>query len=242
MGKASKIIATWLVIAWNVVAQWESLAPHNQLSNQQNKTKSELFVNFSNPTSNESTFYLDWIISPSNQVPSKYTWIYAGFETNPESLDWQKIYNINVSEVPSEILKYGMLRKMNEIRKTHWLKPLKYDKKLEKVAQDFAYDREQNWPKKLSHIDSKWWRPDDRIEEAWLLGTYVQKIYKDGIVEWIWENLATFSWYNINTVYDAWMNSPWHRRNIVSPYLTSIWFWFTQQGNTIVCLFANVVK
>lgn len=244
MGKASKILATWLVITWNVVAQWESLAAHNQLSNQQNKTKSELFVNFSNPTSNESTFYLDWIISPSNQVPSKYTWIYAGFETNPESLDWQKIYNINVSEVPSEILKYGMLRKMNEIRKTHWLKPLKYDKKLEKVAQDFAnddrnYDR---WNNPYPHADSKWRWVKTRLQDAGLLWSYIELITVDYTPMWYGENMWSISGHTINSLYNDWMNSPWHREQIVSKYHNAVWFGISAKWNVIIHEFWNVKK
>lgn len=233
MGKVKNLIAGWLAVLWSVVP-WHAAINSEKVNTQRDTTNQEIVNVFAEKQDNSTI--------DRNQNPEKYTWIYAGFETNPESLDWQKIYNISLSEVPTEVLKYGMLRKMNEIRKTHWLKPLKYDKKLEEVAQDFANDREQNWPTNLSHIDSKWRYPDDRIEDAWLMYDYVEEIFKDGVVEWIWENLCTFSGYNINTVYDAWMNSPWHRRNIVSPYVTSIWYWFTKKWNTIVCLFANVVK
>ena len=222
------------------MAQWESLVPNAQLSNQQNNTKSELFVNFSNPTTDESTFYLDWIISPSSQVPSKYTWIYAGFETNPESLDWQKIYNVSLSEIPPEILKYGMLRKINEIRKENWLKPLKYDRKLEKVAQDFAYDLKWTawWqPGHVLHEDSKWRDEYDRVQDAWLLWTYVED--SDNSIR---ENMATISWYTINTLFYDLMHSHFHKKAIISPYVNSVWFWYCKESNTIIQLFWQVKK
>ena len=242
MSKAKNIVAAGLTVLGNAV-WWNVLANNNQLADQQNNTKMELVDVLSDSQQDESTFQIDLSLSPSDQIPQKkYEWIYAWFETNPESLNWEKIYNEDLSSIPTEVLKYWMLKKLNEIRVKNGLKPLKYDKNLEKVAQDFANDREKNWIKGLSHVDSQWRRPDDRIDDAWLLDNYVKEIYVNWTVEWIWENLSTFSWYTINTVYDAWMRSPGHKRNIVSKYVNSIWFGYTLQWNTVVCLFANVVK
>jgi len=233
MGKVKNLIAGWLAVLWSVVP-WHAATNSIKINSQRDTTNQEIVNVFAEKQDN-STIDRD-------QNPEKYTWIYAGFETNPESLDWQKIYNISLSEVPIEVLKYGMLRKMNEIRKTHWLKPLKYDKKLEEVAQDFADDERdpERWNNPYPHADSKWRWVKTRLQEAWLLDGYIDIVVVDYKKMWYGENMWSISWHTINSLYEDWMNSPWHRAAIISRYHTATWFGIGVKWNVIVHEFGNV--
>lgn len=234
MSKIKNLIAGWLAVLWSVVP-WQAMNS-TKVQSQQGETSTEIATIF-DESKNPSTIYL-------SQNPEKYTWIYAGFETNPEGLDWQKIYNIDVADVPVEVLKYGMLRKMNEIRKTYWLKPLKYDKKLEKVAQDFADDERdyERWNNPSPHTDSKWKWVRWRFKESWLLWEYIEIIIVDGMEKWYWENMGSISWHTINSLYKDWMNSPWHKKQIISKYYNAVWFAINGKENVIVHDFWNVKK
>ena len=244
MWKAKSLVAAGLAVLGNMV-WWNAMANNNQLSNQKDNTQTELADVLANPQQDESTFQVDLSLSPSDQIPQKkYEWIYAGFDKNPESLDWEKIYDIDLADVPVEVLKYGMLRKMNEIRKAHWLKPLKYDKKLEKVAQDFA-DDERNpdrWNNPYPHADSKWRWVKKRLEDAGLIWSYIELVTVDYKKMWYGENMWSISWHTINSLYEDWMNSPWHRAAIISKYHTATWFGISVKWNVIVHEFWNVKK
>lgn len=230
MGKIKNLIAWSLAVLWSVVP-WQAMN-NSKFQSQQGETSTEIATIF-DESKNPSTIYL-------SQNPEKYTWIYAGFETNPEGLDREKIYNISLSEIPPEVLKYGMLRKINEIREEYWLKPLKYDKKLEKVAQDFSDDikwtkRREPWH--VLHEDSKWRDEYDRVQDAWLFWNYVEKSDES-----IRENMMTISGYNINTLFYDLMHSHFHKKAIISKYVNSVWFWYCRDWNTIIQLFWQVKK
>lgn len=229
MWKLRNIIAWWLIVISNIIP-WYAVTNNQKINSQKNDTNKEIVDVFTKNQVN-STIYV-------NQNPEKYTWIYAGFESNPESLDWDKIYNISLSEIPPEVLKYGLLRKINEIRKENWLKPLKYDKKLEQVAQDYAEDLKwtQWWkPWHILHQDSKWRDEYDRVRAAGLLWSYIEK--SDNSVR---ENMSTISWYTINSLFYDFMNSYFHKKAIISQYVNSIWFWYCRESNTIIQLFWQV--
>ena len=232
MGRVKNLIAWWLAILWSIVP-WQAMNTP-KIQSQQEKTSTEIAAVLSE-TKNPSTIYV-------NQNPEKHTWIYAGFETNPESLDRQKIYDIDVADVPVEVLKYGMLRKMNEIRKANRLKPLKYDKKLEQLAQEFADDERdyERWNNPYPHADSKWRWVKKRFEDAWLLWSYIDIVTVDCIKRWYWENMWTISGHTINKLFDNRMHSPWHREAILSPYHNATWFAISVKNNLIVHEFWNV--
>ena len=232
MRKIKNIIPWGLAILWSVMP-WQAMN-NQKIQPQQQKINAKIATIF-DENNNPSTIYL-------NQNPEKYTWIYAGFETNPESLDWQKIYGIDVADVPTEVLKYWMLRKMNEIRKWYWLKALKYDKKLEKAAQDFADDETdpERWNNPYPHADSKWRWVKTRLQEAWLLDGYIDIVVVDYKKMWYGENMWSISGHTINSLYNDWMNSPWHRAAIISKYHTATWFGISKKWNVIVHEFGNV--
>lgn len=234
MGRVKNLIAWWLAVLWSIVP-WQAMNTP-KIQAQQEKTSTEIAAVLSE-TQNPSTIYV-------NQNPEKYTWIYAGFETNPENLDRQKIYNIDVADMPVEVLKYGMLRKMNEIRKANWLKPLKYDKKLEQLAQEFADDERdyERWNNPYPHADSKWRWVKTRLQDAGLLWSYIELITVDYTPMWYGENMWSISGHTINSLYNDWMNSPWHREQIVSKYHNAVWFGISAKWNVIVHEFWNVKK
>lgn len=242
MWKAKSLVAAGLAVLGNMV-WWNAMANNNQLSNQKDNTQTELADVLANPQQDESTFQVDLSLSPSDQIPQKkYEWIYAGFDKNPESLDWEKIYDIDLADVPVEVLKYWMLKKMNEIRVEHGLKPLKYDKKLEKLAKNFADDnrdfnrRESSYP----HADSKWRWVSQRFQDAWLLWPYIEVVTVDCIKRWYWENMGSISGHTINNLFEDWMNSSGHREAIISPYHNSVWFAINSENDLIVHEFGNV--
>jgi len=235
MGKIKNIVAGCLAVLWCTIP-WQ--ASNNLKIDSQRETTAQEIVNVFNENQN------NLITINVNQNPEKYSWIYEGFETNPESLDREKIYDIDLSEIPTEILKYGMLRKMNEIRKAKWLKPLKYDEKLEQVAQDFANDERdyERWNNPYPHADSKWRWVKQRLEEAWLLDNYIEIVVVDYKKMWYWENMWSISWHTINTLYEDRMNSPGHKIQIISKYHNSVWFGISTKSNVIVHEFWNVKK
>lgn len=228
MSKTKNIVAAWLAILGNTV-WWNVLANNNQLSNQQDNTKMELVDALANPQQNESTFYVDLSRSPLDQVPQKkYEWIYAGFDKDPESLNWEKIYNIEICQMPVEIAKYGMIRRINEYRKENGLPPLKYDRELEKIAQDFA-DESKTFPHLDTddpHQDAKWRATYSRVKSYGIIWSHIKMVkWPDDSLEWIRENVMSTWWHTLNTMIYSIEISPWHKSATLSPYVNSVGIW-----------------
>lgn len=212
MWKFQKIV-WWAALVWSLMFGWNSMA---QVSNTRdvNTTNTEILQK------NSSEQLLDV------------------FNVNPENLDREKINNMDIADVPIDVLRYWMLKKMNEIRKEKGLKPLKYDEKLASVAQNFANENLTRSQFK-THKDSQWRWPSDRIyDELW---DYVKEIYNNWFVEWVWENIWTVSGYTINSIFSARLHSEWHREALLSKYVNSVWFGINKSHNVIIHTFWNVL-
>ena len=218
MWKFQKIV-WWAALVWSLMFGWNSMA---QTANTRdvNTTNTEILQK------NSSEQLLDV------------------FNVNPENLDREKINNMDIADVPIDVLRYWMLRKLNEIRKANGVKPLKYDEKLASVAQNFANDDRdfEWWNNSNPHRDSKWLNCYNRLKNAWLIWNYIQTHVENGLIKWRWENLWSISWHTINTIFEDWMNSKWHKENILAKDINSVWFWYSLDWNIIVHVFWNVIK
>ncbi len=110
-----------------------------------------------------------------------------------------------------EQLRYEMLDQLNQERSSRGLPSLKLNTKLNSSAQLHAeYMAKTN---DFAHT-TKWWLSfDQRIKNAGYNGRTM------------WENIA-WNQRTVAQVMDAWMNSDWHRANILNSNFTEVWVWF----------------
>jgi len=146
-------------------------------------------------------------------------------EIQNDSLDYhQKIITMNVDsllmeygeEKWMEIIREHMLIEVNKLRIEHGKQPLVQDDTLNTIAQNHSqYMYENN---RYSHTDKEWHNANRRIEHAG------KKFWRDRIVKW-WENIAK-NYRTIQSVLYVWMNSPWHRANILFVDWEALWIWY----------------
>jgi len=110
-----------------------------------------------------------------------------------------------------EQLRYEMLDEINQERSNRWLSSLVLNTKLNSSAQLHAEYMAQT--DDFAHT-TKWWLSfDQRIKNAWDNGRTM------------WENIA-WNQRTVLQVMDSWMNSDWHRANILDTDFTKIWIGF----------------
>jgi len=109
-------------------------------------------------------------------------------------------------------LRYEMLDQLNQERSSRGLFFLTLNTKLNSSAQLHAEYMSQT--DDFAHT-TKWWLSfDQRIKNAWYNGRTM------------WENIA-WNQRAVSQVMDSWMNSDWHKANILNPKFTEVWIWFS---------------
>lgn len=109
-------------------------------------------------------------------------------------------------------LRYEMLDQLNQERSSRGLPSLALNIKLNSSAQLHAEYMAQT--DDFAHT-TKWWLSfDQRIKNAWYNGRTM------------WENIA-WNQRTVSQVMDSWMNSDWHRANILNSQFTEIGIGFS---------------
>lgn len=173
-----------------------------------------------------------------------------------EIKEYEKKLNEPIFNLSEQEAKSIMLIRVNELRneanksRKKWekeLKPFKYDKRLEEVAQWFANDR---WDWKIWqtewHWDSEWNSIHQRLRKFWLEDK-INKHIVNYETKWFSENLVGTQGLNgesfsIEIMLQALMNSPRHRDALLSSYTTSIWFGYYEWATVFVQVFADFKK
>lgn len=140
-------------------------------------------------------------------------------EIQYDSLEHQRIINMNVDsllieygeEKWMEIIREHMLIEVNKLRIEHGKQPLVQNDTLNQLAQNHSQYMYEN--DRYSHKDKEWHNANRRMEKAGIVFTWIAK--------W-WENIAK-NYHTIQGVLYAWMNSPWHRANILFVDWEALW-------------------
>lgn len=106
-----------------------------------------------------------------------------------------------------DLIRQNILNLVNQERQKIWLWVLKINENLNKSAQWHA--KYMSETKDFNHTTKAWLKFYERIKNAW----YSWKT--------MWENIA-YNQRSEQQVMDAWMNSPWHKANILDPDFTEI--------------------
>lgn len=157
-----------------------------------------------------------------------------------DQYNYKEMLYMDISLLAPEVVKKVMFERINEIRKEHWLKVLKYDKRLEEIATEFS--KEKNWTQwrneKHPHNNKMWWWPRRRIYET-PLRNEIEEIEVNWVLYWIEENIVSATT-TVNWQMKALMESKNHRKAILSEYINSVWIWYEQWSLVLVQLFANI--
>lgn len=155
------------------------------------------------PNKNDLSYYDNWKLNKYLLVLDISKWksqylLCQKFEIKESSI-WTSLTDIRTQ----------MLNQLNDIRAKNWLKPLKLNDKLNKAAQYHAQDMNKN--DYFSHNSQNWNSPSDRCHNFGY--------------DSCWENIAVGA-SNVDEVMEWWMNSKWHRENILTSWYKEIWIWF----------------
>ncbi len=155
---------------------------------------------------------------------------------------YEECLQMQPSELSEALVKKTMLHKLNDIRKQHQLKPLKYNKKLENLALQFATEKTatERWKDQWMHFDKDSLGVIDRSKKAWLWKD-INKHVVDHEVMWLGENLVSTNG-SIEAMMDALMESPGHRKRLLCPYTTEVGFWYGKWYTILVQIFADFKK
>lgn len=140
-----------------------------------------------------------------NDNPEIY-WQYETIKKHEEIIK-KPIEKLTIDEFEKHIL-----IEINNQRKKENLKPLSLNRDLCNVAQAHAnYMAQDNY----GHIDWNLESGKDRIEKS--------KYNQDKNILCAWENIAYGQRTIKKLVENGWMESSWHRRNILNPDFTEMW-------------------
>lgn len=131
-------------------------------------------------------------------------------DQNNDQNEDENLINENETEQLKQI-RQEMIESLNSIRISYWLKPLEINIRLNNIAQNHAIYMAQT--NDFSHITKDWKTPYDRAVQWWYKFSY------------FWENIAAFQT-SVEQVMNDWMNSQWHKENILNPNYTQVWIWF----------------
>ncbi len=172
-----------------------------------------------------------------NSTKSQLLWL--------DTYDYKKMLHMDISLLSPEVVRKLTLNRINEIRKEHGLSALTYDYRIEKIAYEFA--QEKNGTKRreepCSHANKRKEWPCERFSRYGLLD-YV-KLTKDskGKYKGLEENLVGVDQHG--SVYDIMLTVQWsprHRENIISPYINTCAIWYDKNFDTMVQNFAYMTK
>lgn len=157
-----------------------------------------------------------------------------------DQYDYKKMLNMDIKILSPDVVIKLVFDRTNEIRKINWLKTLKYNKNLEKIANNFAKEKINTRRREddFAHFDNNNYWPYERVTKSELKDSLIL-IEKGLELDWIKENLSTAN----NSVYSSLenlMNSKGHREAILSSNINSIWIAYEKNANLIVQLFANI--
>jgi len=146
------------------------------------------------------------------------------------------------SELSDSLVKKTMLHRLNDIRKQHNLKPLKYNKQLDHLALKFATEKTgtQRWENQWMHFDKDSLGVIDRAKKEWLWENINKHVVDDEVMG-LWENLISTN-VSIEKMLDALMHSPGHRKRLLCPYITEAGFWYEKGYTILVQIFADFNK
>lgn len=112
-----------------------------------------------------------------------------------------------------DIMRQDMLDLINSYRNDCWLSNLSLNDQLNSAAQKHAeYMAQSN---DFAHTTKNWLTFDVRIKNEWY--------------DWytMWENIAR-NQRTVEQVMTAWMNSEWHRSNILNTKYKEVWIWLSE--------------
>ena len=125
----------------------------------------------------------------------------------------------------------GLFDRVNVVRRTDHLTPLRYSEELAAVATEHARDMAAG--SYLDHIDRRGHSPLDRVQASGISGFHL-------LAENI--GMSDAQSQRVDAILEAWMRSPIHRENLLNPAFntTGIGFSTGRSGQTfIVQLFAT---
>ena len=155
---------------------------------------------------------------------------------------YEECLQMQPSELSEAVVKKTMLHKLNDIRKQHGLKPLKYNKQLDNLALQFATEKTgtERWKDQWMHFDKDSLGVIDRSKKAWIWKNINKHVVNHEVMG-LWENLVSTN-ASIEAMMDALMKSPGHRRWILCPYITETGFGYTDWYTILVQIFADFKK
>lgn len=111
------------------------------------------------------------------------------------------------------ITQFWVINETNRIRKENNLQELQYNYFLSWAAYNHADDMYRNFPNKdwetLSHTSSNGDTLKERIKRVWYVALY-------------WAENVALNQQTVSQVMQAWMNSEWHKKNILSDSISEI--------------------
>lgn len=171
--------------------------------------------------------------------------LFLTFKVNAQNeweYDYYKLLHTSLSKLDEATLRKVMLENIHITRKQYGLHELTYNIELEKIATEFAAEKNNKdwWNDKYPHRNSKWRSADRRIYET-PVWNQLEFTYIDNFRYWINENLVTAN-LTIYSQMESLMNSPGHKEAILSKYVNSIGIGYKKGYTTLVHLFANFKK
>jgi hypothetical protein len=146
----------------------------------------------------------------------------------------------NISRLSADSVKLVMFLHLNELRKAKGLKPLKYDARLDAVAQAFVIEKHQTpwdgWEK--AHFDRYGNGITHRLSVFGLLpliNTRNHHNYGENIVE-------SPAYCSVYEMMSALADSPEHAKNFWAPNLTSVGFGYFKEAYILIQVFAEFNK
>ena len=158
-----------------------------------------------------------------------------------DDYDYQKMLYMDISLLSPEVAKKVMFERINEIRKEYNLPALIYNNTLDSVALAFAKEKHGTERRKdpYWHYNKEGDGPYERMKKS----SIWSKIELINVSEWqyLWasENISTTNW-SIYSIMQGLMNSPMHKKNILSIYTNHIWIGYDKKYNTLVQNFCNL--
>lgn len=154
--------------------------------------------------------------------------------------NYQKAVKTRISELPNEVIKKVMLQKLNEIRASYKIAPLKYDSTLDSLGYQFATEKNgsERWTDVYMHFDKENLWIIDRAKKA-NIRPRISKHVVNKEVMWLGECLVSTNG-NVEELLWALMKSPWHKRWLLCPYVTKVGFWYDKWYNILVQIFADI--